>query len=195
MKQVDEIQDQTETVEEFMAMALPDYNVEITRDMGPRIVKVSKVEFLHEFFRDIDFPENGQIKIEPDETLGHIAEWLGVSTRKVRAINKLSYSRAIRIGQPLWLTFESVTPEEFHRRRVEHHQGIEEDFYRNFRIDGQTAYKIKRGDTIWEICNQIYEIPHWLLKKYNPQIDLLRLFAGQEVIIPLIEREGVEAIN
>lgn len=184
---VAKIESQYQSVEEVMAMALPGHHVELTRDMGMRVVRAPKVESVHEAFRDIDMPQNGQVVVEPDETLGHFADWLSVPTYKLRRINRLGYTTPIRIGQSLWLSFETVTPEEFHRGRMEYHQGIEEDFYRNFSVRGETSYKVRHGDSIWTICNRRFEIPHWLLKKYNPNKDLSGLIAGEELVVPVVE--------
>ncbi len=175
------------SVEDMMAMALPDYHVELTRDLGMRVVRNPKVEMVHDTFRDIPMPDNGQVLVEPDETLGHFAEWLDVPIRNLRRINRLAYGTPIRMGQALWLSFENVTPEEFHRRRIEYHQGIEEDFYRNFRIQGEDTYTVRRGDNIWVICNRRFEMPTWLLKKYNPDINLAELRIGQEIVVPVVE--------
>jgi len=151
---------------------------------------------VHDTFRDIAMPENGQVTVEPDETLGHFAEWLDVPTRNLRRINRLAYGAPIRMGQALWLSFENVTPEEFHRRRLEYHQGIEEDFYRNFRVQGEDAYKVRRGDNLWVICNRRFEMPTWLLKKYNPDINLAELRVGQEIVVPVVEdRYPQEALS
>lgn len=194
--EIKEIESRVESVEEVMAMALPDHYVELTRTMDTRVVRAPKFEILHESFRDLDFPENGQVKVEPDETLGHFADWLDVPTQKLRKINRFSYGQAIELGQPLWLTFEMVTPEEFHRRRVEYHQGIEEDFYRNFTVEGEKLHRVRRGESIWVLCNRTFEIPYWLLKKYNQNQDLLNLAAGNEIVVPIVEaRLDVEALD
>ncbi len=176
-----------ESIEKDMLLALPNYYVEVTKNMDARFVQIPQEQIEQEPFRELKFPENGQVIIEPDETLGHLSDWLSVSTQKLRNTNGLSFGQSIQIGQPLWLTFEKVTPEEFHRRRMEYHQGIEEDFYRNYSVEGSKIYKIKKGESIWIICNNIYEIPYWLVKKYNPQKDLMKLMANREIVIPIVE--------
>jgi len=192
--EIKKLENQVETVEEVMAMALPNYYVELTRSMGTRVVKAPVVEVLHESFRDIALPENGQVTIEPDETLGHFADWLDVPTQTLRRVNRFPYGQAIQLGQRLWLTFQNVTPEEFHRRRLEYHQGIEEDFYGNFIVEGQTIHKVRRGESIWVLCNNTFEVPYWLLKKHNPNKALLNLAAGDEIVVPLVEARDSGAI-
>ena len=192
--EIKKLENQVETVEEVMAMALPNYYVELTRSMGTRVVKAPVVEVLHESFRDIALPENGQVTIEPDETLGHFADWLDVPTQTLRRVNRFSYGQAIQLGQLLWLTFQNVTPEKFHRRRLEYHQGIEEDFYGNFIVEGQTIHKVRRGESIWVLCNNTFEVPYWLLKKHNPNKALLNLAAGDEIVVPLVEARDSGAI-
>jgi len=192
--EIKKLENQVETVEEVMAMALPNHYVELTRSMGTRVVKAPVVEVLHESFRDIALPENGQVTIEPDETLGHFADWLDVPTQTLRRVNRFSYGQVIQLGQLLWLTFQNVTPEEFHRRRLEYHQGIEEDFYGNFIVEGQTIHKVRRGESIWVLCNNTFEVPYWLLKKHNPNKALLNLAAGDEIVVPLVEARDSGAI-
>lgn len=192
--EIKKLRNQVETVEEVMAMALPNHYVELTKSMGTRVVKAPQLEVLHESFRDIALPENGQVTIEPNETLGHFADWLDVPTQKLRRINKFSYGQAIQLGQPLWLSFQNVTPEEFHSRRLEYHQGIEEDFYGHFIVEGQTIHKVRRGESIWVLCNSTFEIPYWLLKKYNQNKTLLKLVAGDEIVVPLIGARSSSAV-
>ncbi len=192
--EVRRIESRYESVEDVMAMALPGYHVEMNRDMDLRVVRRTKHEIPEFTFRGIDIPQNGRIRIEPDETLGHIADWLDVQTYKLRRINNLGASSSIQIGQDLQLTFERVTPEEFHRRRIEFHQGIEEDFYRNFVVRGEQVYKVRPGENIWVICNRTIEIPHWLIKKHNSGKRLTSLMAGEELIIPIVEARASAAI-
>lgn len=190
-----ELERRVAAIEEEMELALPDFYVEVTRDMEARVVRTPQHTMAMPAFRTLDFPQNGQVRVEPDETLGHFADWLEVPTQKLRAINRLSYSQPIRIEQPLWLTFENVTPEEFHRRRIEYHQGIEEDFFNNYNVVGETPYKVKRGENIWVICNRVFEFPYWLIKRYNPDTDLLRLTAGQEIVVPIVEAKNGVIVN
>lgn len=185
-----------ETLQDIMAMALPNHYVEMTRNLDIRVVVAPKPVAMVETFREVDMPENGRVVVEPDETLGHFAEWLSVPTHRIRQVNRMSYGTPIRVGQRLLLTFEKVTPEEFHRRRVEYHQTIEEDFYRNFVVQGEQVYRVKSGDTLWLICNREFELPSWLLKKHNPETDFANLVVGQEILIPLVEsRFENEALN
>jgi membrane-bound lytic murein transglycosylase D len=172
---------------EIMDMALPDYSVQMTRSMGSRVVKAPPTETVQRRYRELEFPRNGQVTVEPDETIGHFADWLSVAARRLRTINGFSYGQAIHVGQSLWLTFEKVTPEEFHNRRLEFHQGIEEDFYRSFSVAGEKEHTVRRGESIWIICNRNYEVPYWLVKKYNPNTDLIRLAVGQKNSMPVVE--------
>ena len=45
---------------------------------------------------------------------------------------------------------------------------------------------ISKGETVWEICNDIYSIPFWLLASYNPDKDINTLSAGEPIVVPII---------
>jgi len=128
----------------------------------------------------------GVIFVELDETLGHYAEWSRVSVQLIRKINGFKYGRFIRLNQKIKIPFSRVTPDVFFQKRSEYHKGIQEDFFENYKVEKTIEYTVKRGITVWEICNEIYDIPLWLLKRYNPKTDLENLKKGEKLTIPMV---------
>ncbi|MDZ7268104.1 MAG: LysM peptidoglycan-binding domain-containing protein [candidate division KSB1 bacterium] len=126
------------------------------------------------------------IKVEPEETLGHYATWLEIPTQRLRALNGLRYSEDIRIGQRIRLSYARVSATEFERRRNEYHRSIEEDFFSTYKVDSVQTHRLKRGETIWKICNEIYQVPVWLVAMYNPDLDLYNLNLNDELKIPSV---------
>lgn len=131
--------------------------------------------------------KNNSITVQPEETLGHYAEWLEIPTQRLRLLNKMRSGKEIHIGQDIKLDFSNVTPEQFLERRGLYHQMIQEEFFQHFKIASVSIYQLKAGETIWQVCNEIYSIPLWLLLKYNPALDISQLKVNDEIIIPLIE--------
>jgi len=131
--------------------------------------------------------QNNAITVDAAETLGHYAEWLEIPTQKLRHLNKLKYGRALHMGQTIRLDFSKVSLETFVQRRTEYHKAIEEDFFGAFQITGVEEYRIRRGDTLWKITNSRYDIPAWLIHRYNPDANLSRLTPGGRLTIPQVE--------
>ena len=129
-------------------------------------------------------PISESIIVQPQETLGHFADWLGLKTQSLRSLNGFSYSKDIQVGQRITVSFDRVTKEEFHRRRTEYHRGIQEDFFSRYRILGERVHTIKPGENIWQVCNRLYDVPYWLLARYNSNKDLTQLHPGDTIIIP-----------
>jgi len=127
---------------------------------------------------------SGFITIKPDETLGHIADWLGLTTDELRKINKLSDGQSAKIGQKIKVTFSNISRHEFDQKRMEYHRSIEEDFFANYQIDGVKIHRIQAGENIWLLCTDIYSLPYWLIQKYNPSANLEQLQAGELLVIP-----------
>jgi membrane-bound lytic murein transglycosylase D len=132
----------------------------------------------------------GVITVEAEETLGHYADWVGVSASSIRSINGFRYGMAIHVSQRLIIPLEVVSKDEFEEKRYEYHKEMEEDFWVAYRVEGVRTYEIKKGENIWTLCNSEFELPFWLLKKYNSSIDFYRLMPSQRLIIPVIERVG-----
>lgn len=127
----------------------------------------------------------GFILVDVDETIGHYAEWSEVSARIIRKVNGFKYGRYIHLNQKIKIPFSHVTPDVFFQKRSEYHKSIQEDFFENYRVEKTIKYTIKTGVTVWEICNEIYDIPLWLLRRYNPNTDLENLKKGEKLIIPV----------
>jgi len=132
------------------------------------------------------FSINGKIYVLPDETLGHFADWLEIPTQKLRDLNGLAFNQDIQLAQELKIIYVNIRKEEFLQKRMEYHRGLEEDFFSTYGVGGVQTHKLKKGENIWYLCNEVYEVPYWLVVKYNPNIDLNRLHKGDEIIIPIV---------
>jgi membrane-bound lytic murein transglycosylase D len=135
---------------------------------------------------DFEEPQGDWIVVQPDETLGHYADWAQVPTQRLRMINNLPYSQEIQVGRRLQLVFANATPAEFHRRRLEYHRAIQEDFFSNYKLDEIKKYAIQEGDNIWALCARNFEVPYWLLSRFNKNRDLMRLHPGDQIEVPVI---------
>ncbi len=128
----------------------------------------------------------GIIKVDFDETLSHIADWARISVRELRRLNKLRRRSSIRMNQTIKVPFRRVSAEDFDENRQEYHKAIQEDFYNNYRVEKVVIRNLKKGETLWELCNNQYVIPLWLLGNYNPEKNLHALTIGESIVIPVI---------
>ncbi|MDH3360060.1 MAG: LysM peptidoglycan-binding domain-containing protein, partial [Desulfobulbaceae bacterium] len=129
----------------------------------------------------------GVIRVEVGETLGHYAEWLDIRAQDLRRLNGLRYGRTLRLNQKLKIPLAKVDREQFEERRFEYHKEIEEDFFAAYRIEDMLQYRIKKGDNIWLLSNNKFEVPFWLIKKYNADTDFSGLRPNQQLLVPVVE--------
>ncbi|MFA5905922.1 MAG: LysM peptidoglycan-binding domain-containing protein [Desulfobacula sp.] len=130
----------------------------------------------------------GIIKIEAEETLGHYAGWLKVTPLEIRKLNAFTPKDPISIDQKIKIPLNKVTAQAFEEKRYEFHKEMEEDFFSNFSIQGVETYEIKNGDNIWRLCENELEIPLWLLKTYNPDINFNSIQLKQKIKYPIISK-------
>lgn len=136
--------------------------------------------------------KNGKIRysivVEPDESLGLYANWLGLrSASSIRKLNKLKSSRNVRIGKIIYLPVKKQEQkEEFNQQRLDYHQELQDEFRTRFKIAGVETYKIERGDSAWSISIK-QAVPLWLLKRYNPKLFGTQSQPGDTIILPVIE--------
>lgn len=135
---------------------------------------------------DYSVDARGTIVVQAAETLGHYADWLGVRAADLRERNRMKSSQALRVGRRLVLDLSRVTAKEFEQRRVAYHRGLQESFFSAFRIAGTDRHRVQPGESAWLITQKHANLPVWLLRQYNPELDLGNVLPGTELIIPRV---------
>jgi membrane-bound lytic murein transglycosylase D len=138
---------------------------------------------------DYSVGRDDTILVAGDETLGHFADWLGVSTQHVRDLNRFKFRRAVLIGQRIRLDFPKVSREQFETRRREYHRELQAGYFAAHRITGTEVYIARPGDSLWTLT-QRGQMPMWLVQQYNPDVDLADLRAGTQIVMPRVQEVG-----
>jgi membrane-bound lytic murein transglycosylase D len=131
---------------------------------------------------------DGTIEVHDVETLGHYADWLEIRTQRLRDLNGMPFARAVVVGQRISLDFSNVDAQTFEQRRVAYHEQHQEAFFRTYRIADIREHVIRPGQQVWVLAQRTYNVPVWLLRQYNPDLDLERVNAGTVVKFPHLER-------
>ncbi len=128
----------------------------------------------------------GIIQVDFDETLSHYAEWAGLSVKELRRVNNLPGKKKIHLNQKIKVALTGRRASYFTRKRQEFHRAVQEDFFNNYVVNKTLVRNVVKGETLWEICNEKYFIPFWLLSNYNPETDVSSLRTGDSIVIPII---------
>ena len=135
---------------------------------------------------DYSVHEDGSVRVQAAETLGHYAEWLEVRAGQLRKINRMTVATPVVIGRKVKLDFTKVSRDQFEARRQEYHKQLQESFFLQYRISGNETHVIRSGESIWVLAQQRYNIPIWLLRQYNPDVDLGAVKPGTKLVIPTV---------
>lgn len=136
---------------------------------------------------DYSVAADNTIEVQAAETLGHYAEWLEVRTASLRSLNRMRYSQPVVVGRRLHLKFDQVNAETFEQRRLAYHRALQEAFFTRFQISDTREHIVQRGESVWILSHRRYDVPLWLLRQYNPDLDLSALRPGTPLIVPLLE--------
>jgi len=136
---------------------------------------------------DYSVAQDDTIRVAPDETLGHYADWLGISATRVRELNNMAGKSAVLIGERIKLDFHKVTHEVFEARRRDYHQQLQASYFAAHRIVGTEVYIARPGDSPWTLTQHGPRLPLWLLQQYNPDVDFSALRAGTQLVMPRVQ--------
>ena len=82
------------------------------------------------------------------------------------------------------MVFNTISPDVFNENRLEYHRGIEEDFFNNYQVVNTVNHKVNRGENIWYLCNYVFNLPYWLIRSYNSELNLESLKPGDLIVVP-----------
>ena len=139
---------------------------------------------------DYTIASNGTILVQTGETLGHYAEWLGIRASRLRKINGFGFGDPMVVRQRVRLDFAEVSPHVFERVRIEYHRSLQEEFFAEWEIEGTVVHRVGPGDSLWVLSTRRYDVPIWLLRLYNPDVNLDALTAGTPLIVPKLRQRG-----
>jgi membrane-bound lytic murein transglycosylase D len=136
---------------------------------------------------DYSVDEKQTIEVQPLETLGHYADWLGIKTQRLRDLNGFAFRTPVEVGQRIKLEFAGVDAAAFENLRMAWHREQQDAFFRNHRISGVTEHVVGKGESVWILSLQQYDVPVWLFRQYNPELDLHNVRPGTKLSFPLLE--------
>jgi membrane-bound lytic murein transglycosylase D len=136
---------------------------------------------------DYSVHDDDTVVVQAAETLGHYAEWLDIRASQLRKVNRMSFATPVIVGRKIKLEFSRVTRDQFEATRAEYHRQLQEAFFTQFRIKDTTMHVIRAGESVWVLAQQRYNIPIWLLRQYNPDLDLGSIKPGTKLVIPIVE--------
>ena len=139
---------------------------------------------------DYTVGRDGTIAVQTGETLGHYAEWLGLRASRLRKINGLRFGEPVVVQQKLRLDFSEISPEVFERVRVEYHRALQEAFFAEWEIEGTVVHRVGPGDSLWVLSTRRYDVPIWLLRQYNPDVNLEALSTGTPLTVPKLRQRS-----
>lgn len=129
---------------------------------------------------------DGFVRVEAGETLGALAHWGGVSVSRLLQINHLKADGSVPLGHRVRIELAGTDAAGFEARRVAYHRGMEAAFFSTHRLTGSDARVAQAGDTLWTLTRQ-GQIPVWLLRRYNPDVDFSLLRPGMPIKIPRVD--------
>ena len=157
--------------------------------LGPALGPAADTEQSADPF-DYSVAQDDTIRVAAEETLGHYADWLGVTSARLRELNHLKFHSPMLIGQRIRLDFSRVTREVFETLRHEYHRELQAAYFAGHRIVGTEIHIARPGDSVWTLTQHRAQLPLWLLQQYNPDLDLTALRAGTQIVMPRVEEVG-----
>ncbi len=170
---------------EVDAAAVPDEAGTLGDDLDSTIEGALQASLLSDP-SDYTVAADGTIEVHPLETLGHFADWLGIRTQRLRDINGLAFRTPVEVGQRIRLDLGRTDTATFEQRRSAYHREQQDAFFRAYRITGVREHVVKNGESVWILAQRQYDVPVWLFRQYNPELDLHSVRLGTRLNFPVL---------
>jgi membrane-bound lytic murein transglycosylase D len=129
--------------------------------------------------------QSQSITVLSDETVGHYAEWLKVTSAALLKLNNLRNPSSLRLGDSFKLDLTKVNKLDFSQSRRLYHLELHNKYMSTHRIVQLSTYIIKPGDALSDLLRK-NKLPLWLFQQYNPDIAPSVLNPGDEVLLPIV---------
>jgi len=136
---------------------------------------------------DYEVAPDDSIEIQSNETLGHLAQWLSLSTQAIRNINHLNKQAVLVVGTRLKLSFLKVDKVTFEKRREAYHVALQKIFFSTNRVTGTRKHTLSK-DQLASLQRR-YKTPLWLLRQYNPVINFNQVGPNTMIIFPVVTKK------
>lgn len=171
----------------------PDVEIEVTEvtpgtmasDMASALLGAVQTSLLSDP-SDYSVATDKTIEVQPLETLGHFGDWLEIKTQRLRDLNSLTFREPVAVGQRIKLDLDTVTAKVFEERRIAYHRAQQDSYFRRHVISGVTEHTIKPGESIWVLALRKFNVPIWLFRQYNPEVDVQKVRPGTKIQIPIL---------
>lgn len=160
----------------------------LTVNINGKVLKLNSSAFAVRQVR----PGVGEIKASVEETVGHYAEWLKVSRKRIVKMNAKGVSRIIKTGGmvKIPLTRKTASKKSFERNRLEYQMGIMEDFFSEYQVDGEKTLTVEKRGSIRDMAlGDSAAPPLWLVALYNPDKQSKTLKPGDQITAPVIVKK------
>ncbi|MBF0292183.1 MAG: transglycosylase SLT domain-containing protein [Nitrospinae bacterium] len=157
-------------------------------NINGRILKLDSSVFAVRKIR----PGVGEIKASGDETVGHYAEWLKVSRKRIARMNGKGVSRTIKSGGMVKIPLlgKTASRKSFERNRLEYRMGMIEDFFNEYQVDGEKTLTVEKRGSLRDVASGGPDTPPlWLVALYNPDKQSKVLKPGDTVTAPVIVKK------
>jgi membrane-bound lytic murein transglycosylase D len=77
--------------------------------------------------------------------------------------------------------------------RIEYPRTLPEAFFAEWEIEGTRVHRVGPGDSLWVLSTRRLKVPIWLLRQYNPDVDLEALSSGTPITVPQLRQRSQES--
>ena len=131
--------------------------------------------------------EGVRIQVQDGESLAQLASIAGLTAEEIAEASGITVTSPLRVGQELVLPTTADRAEAIEDDRAQALSGrLERYLGRHGGEADVETYTVRTGDTVWGIARQQHGMPTWVLRAYNPGVDLDRLQIGQELSVPVL---------
>ena len=136
---------------------------------------------------EFEVPELVEIRVQHGESLYDLARWSRVDVEAIEEINGIDLGHPLSGGQRLILPLTDMQLNRLQSARQAFAEQRKDDYlHRRGGLVEVHSYRMKTGDTVWSVSRRHGNLPTWLVKAFNPALDLNRVRIGQRVQLPVV---------
>ena len=128
-----------------------------------------------------------EVEVKHGESLYDLSQMSGVDIEALEQLNLIDLNQPLAGGQTLVIPMTADTEREFHEARRSMVESKKASYLaRRGGLSTVKSYRVRTGDSAWQIAQRHGRLPVWLMEAFNPGVDLNRIVIGETLIIPVV---------
>ncbi len=159
----------------------------ISDSLIPLPLDIDKDDLSIKNIRSVNGLAIGEIIAYDKENLSLFALWSKIPIEEIMELNKIELVDKIYYQDTILIPLIKIDKKTFEDKRLSYRRQVENEFWKGKKLLRVVKYRMEKGSYIWDLNREKFNLPLWLMQRYNKNINFDKIEENLIIQIPIVE--------